>query len=136
MRQRTIFAFGLLGLCAGCGQPPAAGQQRDDLPDGSASCPDYSGSYLLGVPVEAACAPSGSTPLSAVLTQTGCAASLGVYSCQVSGTVFSCSFTSGGMTVDLTMTFSGGPGSGGTYVATCTGSACPAPTCTGTFTRQ
>ncbi len=153
MRQRTIFAFGLLGLCAGCGQPPAAGQQRDDppdgsadaadlgqqrddLPDGSASCTDYSGSYLLGVPVEAACAPDGGMAAPAVLSQTGCAASLGSYYGQVSGNVFSASFTSGGMTVDFTMTFSGGPGSGGTYVATCTGSACPAATCTGTFTRQ
>ncbi len=100
MRQRTIFVLGLFGLCAECGQPPAPGQQRDDLPDGSASCTNYSGSYLLGVPVEPACAPSGGTPASAVLTQTGCAASLGVCSCQVSGTVFSCSATSGGMTVE------------------------------------
>ncbi len=136
MRQRTIFAFGLLGLCAGCGQQPAAGNQRDDPPDGSASCTDYSGSYLLGVPVEAACAPSGSTPTRVILTQTGCAASFGTCNGQVSGTVLSCSLTSGGITVDLTLAFSGGAGSGGTYVVTCTGSACPAPTCTGTFTRQ
>ena len=140
MRQRTIFAFGLLGFCAGCDQRPDAGlppaDLPADLPDGSASCTDYSGSYLFGAPVEPACAASGSTPTSVILTQTGCAASFGTCNGQVSGTVLSCSLTSGGITVDLTLTFSGGAGSGGTYVVTCTGSACPWATCTGTFTRQ